>query len=109
MNANRCCHGAARGPAMGPRAAPKRAGFARWLAAAAPVALAPKCPLCIAAYLTAATGIGVSASTAAWMREAASAAGVAALGYLAASAMVRRRRARVSLRDGGGLPGRFCV
>lgn len=109
MSAYRCCQGVARGPAAGPRATPTRTGIARWLAPAALFALTPKCPLCIAAYLTAATGIGVSASTVTGMRTAAIMIGAGALGYLGASAMVRRRRARVSLRDGAELPDRFCV
>ncbi|MBE3605298.1 hypothetical protein IMX07_16970 [bacterium] len=96
MSAYRCCQGVARGPAAAPRATPARTGFARWLAPAALFALTPKCPLCIAAYLTAATGIGVSASSVTWMRTAAIMIGAGALGYLAASAMGRRRRARVS-------------
>ena len=34
------------------------------------VVVLPKCPICLAAWLTVATGVGVSAGAVAWMREA---------------------------------------
>jgi hypothetical protein len=58
----------------------------RWLAPAAALALMPKCPLCIAAYIAVGTGIGVSVATAAHIRWLLLAASMAALAYL----MVRR-------------------
>ncbi len=33
------------------------------------LALVPKCPMCVAAYLSLATGLALSASTAAWVRS----------------------------------------
>jgi hypothetical protein len=43
-------------------------GAARWLAPGAVLFFLPKCPLCIAAYIAAATGFGISFTTAADIR-----------------------------------------
>jgi hypothetical protein len=47
----------------------------------------PKCPMCLAVWLTAATGIGVSSTAAAWAR------GMLVVVWMAAVALVVRRRA----------------
>jgi hypothetical protein len=47
----------------------------------------PKCPLCLAAWLTFATGIGFSAAGAVWLR------GGALLVWIAAAVLMTRRRA----------------
>lgn len=39
-----------------------------WLLPAATWALLPKCPMCLAVWLTAVTGIGCSASDSLWLR-----------------------------------------
>lgn len=52
--------------------------------------LLPKCPLCLAAWLTAVTGVGFSAAGAAWVRGMAVALPAAAMG-LAAATIIRRR------------------
>ena len=55
------------GPASRPFARRLSKAAASILPGAA-LALLPKCPLCIAAWLTAATGVGFSAAGAAWVR-----------------------------------------
>lgn len=54
------------------------------------LALLPKCPLCVAAWLTAVTGVGFSASGAAWVRGVFVVFWVAAVAF-AAVPIVRRR------------------
>jgi hypothetical protein len=46
------------------------AGAVSWLLPSAALALMPKCPACFAAYFAAATGLGLSLSTAAHIRSA---------------------------------------
>jgi hypothetical protein len=46
------------------------ASAASWLLPSAALALMPKCPACFAAYFAAATGLGLSVSTAAHFRSA---------------------------------------
>ena len=86
MNAGRdACCGSRR------RALARRCGGAAgWVVPASLLALMPKCPACLAAYVAVATGIGMSASAAAYVRTSAIVACAAALLYLAAG-VVRRR------------------
>ena len=55
--------------------------------------LLPKCPLCLAAWLTVATGVGFSATGAAWVRTSVAAFWIAAAA-LAAAPIIRRRAVR---------------
>lgn len=63
-----------------------RRGFraVEWLIPTAVLALMPKCPLCLAAYLALMTGVGISTSSATWLRILLIALCLGWLAYLAA-------------------------
>ena len=68
----------------------RRAGEAAgWLLPTLTLALLPKCPACVAAYVAVATGIGISFSTAAWLRTGLIVGCVACLVALAARRFCR--------------------
>lgn len=54
----------------------------KWAAPGAALLLIPKCPLCVAVYITAATGIGFSVSAAGSLRYGAIAVCMIALAWL---------------------------
>jgi hypothetical protein len=75
MEDQQCCaarprHSAVRG---------RIGGLAGWAGSAAGLALMPKCPACIAAYLALGTGVGISISAAAHLRTALMFAGIGLL------------------------------
>jgi hypothetical protein len=95
MSPHACCRlGGAAITASQTNAAP--AGFIRrirnaagWIAPSVGLALLPKCPLCVAAYLAIATGVGISLTTAAYLRTSFELLCLGSLGYLAARRLVR--------------------
>jgi hypothetical protein len=81
VNTHYCCEGPASAPRFRPFAAPTSEGkpqpptFARrcleiagWILSGAILALMPKCPACLAAYVAIATGVGLSLSAAIHLR-----------------------------------------
>ncbi len=102
MNTQRCCDDAASNSRDEPLAAPSRDGethrltFARrgldvggWIVPSAILALLPKCPACLAAYVAVWTGVGLSLSTATQLRAGLLIVCIASLLYLAARRLGR--------------------
>jgi len=87
MDAHSCCQNA---PSLGRRTL----GATGWLLPSAVLALMPKCPACVAAYVAMGTGLGISMSTATYVRTSLIVMSVASLTYLAA------RRLRRLVRSG---------
>jgi hypothetical protein len=80
---NCCCEGGAAAQAQSARTWPGRiGGFFRWALPITALALVPKCPACVAAYVLLFTGIGLSIPVAAAMRWALIVSCVAAIIFL---------------------------
>ena len=110
MSAHRCCEIPANKPdrktvpGRTVNGRPKALAFVRrcldiaeWLVPAAVLSLLPKCPACLAAYVAIGTGIGLSASTAAYLRTLLVTLSAASLVYLAAR-LAWRFRSHVAAR-----------
>jgi hypothetical protein len=100
VNAHHCCKSAADGESHPPAIARRRLdiaglGVARWIVPGAVLALLPKCPACLAAYISIGTGIGLSASTATYLRTLLVTMCVASLVYFGAR-MAWRLRSRAA-------------
>lgn len=102
MNPQRCCDDAASRSRDELFAAPTTDGephrlrfgrrglaIAGWIGPSAILALLPKCPACLAAYVAVWTGVGLSLSTATYFRAALLMLCIASLIYLAARRLRR--------------------
>ena len=87
MNAHACCqtHKSDAGIVPPPPSRLRRSGgMAGWIVPSITLALMPKCPLCVAAYVALATGIGISLPAAKCLRTTLVALCVASLAFIAA-------------------------
>jgi hypothetical protein len=66
----------------GPRSVRRWFRSAEWAFPSAILLLLPKCPLCIVAYVAIVTGVGISATTAALLKEVLAIVCVTSLAYL---------------------------
>lgn len=85
MNCQKC---------SGNRLARRGLSFMQWLLPGTALVFMPKCPFCVAGYIAVFTGVGVSVTTATWLRIGLITVCVASLVYLVASAAMNHFRTR---------------
>jgi hypothetical protein len=96
MNTYYCCQSETQGHDRRPASRWRHRGeIAGWIIPSATLALLPKCPACVVAYVALATGLGISISTAAHLRTL---LGLSCLILLAFVAAKRLRRHRAGAR-----------
>lgn len=92
MSTHTCCHRAATQSPL-KSVTGHVLGTSKWIVPTAILALVPKCPMCLAAYVGLATGIGISVPVAAWIRTGLVLTCLCALAWFAVG-VVRRRIVR---------------
>ncbi len=99
MNLRRCCEVAAgdlkRETTVASATFARRCrDLAGWIVPSTILALIPKCPICLAAYLALGTGVGLSMTTAAYVRMLLVFACISSLALFAAKSIARQVRRR---------------
>ena len=84
MNAHCRCQAETRGRPPASSRWRRGSEIAGWIVPSATLALLPKCPACLAAYVALATGVGISASSASYVRIGLVVLCLGSLAYLAA-------------------------
>jgi hypothetical protein len=89
MTTNTCCHSASIS-SRGKSTTRRMLVTTKWIAPSVILALLPKCPMCLAAYIALATGFGISMPVAAWIRTGLLLTCLSALAWFTVSALRRR-------------------
>lgn len=97
MKPRHCCNRATRNRDNVSRSEPpwrRGSSIAAWLFPSATLALLPKCPICLAAYVALISGLGISIQTAAYLRTSLLILSVATLVYLSLKYLCKVRTNR---------------
>ena len=89
MTTQTCCHEAAT-QSPGKSVTRHVLGTTKWIVPTAVLALLPKCPMCLAAYIAVATGVGISMPVAARIRTGLLLTCLGALAWFTVSTLRRR-------------------